>query len=106
MEAEKMAGIITDNHILHSAYLHREVIVDIYFPSQVSNLTDISLLLINDEQNLPEMEFENMLEELYNSDSITPLFCVGIHCGKERKNEYGTVDVLDYKGRGTKAAAY
>ena len=45
-----------------------------------------------------------MLED--NWDIITPLMCVGIHCGKDRKNEYGTVDVLDYKGRGTKAKAY
>ena len=106
METEKTAGIITENHILHSSYLQREVILDIYFPSHVSKLTDISLLLINDGQNLPEMDFENTLEKLYNNDLITPLFCVGIHCGKDRKNEYGTVDVLDYKGRGTKAKTY
>jgi enterochelin esterase-like enzyme len=80
--------------------------VDVYFPTQVVNVGDMSLLLINDGQNLPEMHFENLLEELYNNKTIAPLLCVGIHCGKDRKNEYGTVDVLDYKGRGTKAAAY
>ena len=104
METEKAAGILTESHVLLSSYLEREVILDIYFPANVPNLTEISLLLINDGQNLPEMKFENILEEV--SDVITPLLCVGIHCGKDRKNEYGTIDVLDYKGRGTKAAAY
>lgn len=106
METEKAEGIVTESHVLLSSYLDREVKLDIYFPANVLNMPDISLLLINDGQNLSEMRFENILEELYQNDSIEPLLCVGIHCGKDRKNEYGTVDVLDYKGRGTKAAAY
>ena len=106
MHTEKAAGILTENHVLLSTYLQREVNLDIYFPTHVLNLTDISLLLINDGQNLPEMKFENILEELYQEDALAPLFCVGIHCGQDRKNEYGTTGVLDYKGRGTKAAAY
>lgn len=106
METEKTAGILSESHVLLSSYLEREVKLDIYFPANVLNLPDIGLLLINDGQNLPEMGFESILEELYQADAIAPLICVGIHCGKDRKNEYGTVDVLDYKGRGTKAAAY
>ncbi|MBK8608701.1 MAG: esterase [Chitinophagaceae bacterium] len=31
---------------------------------------------------------------------------MGIHCSKDRKNEYGTAKILDYKGRGAKAALY
>src|SRR6187402_3053054 len=99
METEKAAGILTESHVLLSSYLEREVNLDIYFPANVLNLTDISLLLINDGQNLPEMKFENILEDLYQEDALTPLFCVGIHCGTDRKNEYGTSNVLDYKGR-------
>ena len=106
METDKASGILTESHLIFSAYLEREVMLDIYFPTNVLSHTDIRLLLINDGQNLPEMKFDNILEELYQEDALTPLFCVGIHCGKDRKNEYGTVDVLDYKGRGTKAAAY
>ncbi|MDB5199027.1 MAG: Esterase [Chitinophagaceae bacterium] len=104
MGTERTAGILTESHVLFSSYLDREVTLDIYLPINGINQPDISLLLINDGQNLPEMQFENILEK--NADSITPLLCVGIHCGKDRKNEYGTVDVLDYKGRGTKALAY
>ena len=104
MKTEKAAGILCETHIVFSNYLDREIILDFYLPTHVLNQSNISLLLINDGQNLAEMEFENMLED--NWDIITPLMCVGIHCGKDRKNEYGTVDVLDYKGRGTKAKAY
>lgn len=106
METEKTVGILSESHVLVSSYLEREVQLDIYFPTNVLHLPDISLLLINDGQNLVEMGFENILEELYRNDTIAPLLCVGIHCGIDRKNEYGTVDILDYKGRGTKAAAY
>jgi enterochelin esterase-like enzyme len=31
---------------------------------------------------------------------------VGIHCGADRRNEYGTAGIPDYKGRGAKAALY
>jgi predicted alpha/beta superfamily hydrolase len=31
---------------------------------------------------------------------------VGIHCAPDRKNEYGTANILDYKGRGAKAALF
>lgn len=95
---------LTEKQVLISSYLNREVTLDIYLPTAVSYLPEMSLLLINDGQNLSEMNFENILEN--TADNITPIFCVGIHCGKDRKNEYGTTNVLDYKGRGTKAEAY
>ena len=104
METEKITQVVTERQTLFSFHLNRAVILDVYLPANVPGLADLSLLLINDGQNLCEMKFENILEEV--SASTTPLLCVGIHCGKDRKNEYGTVDVLDYKGRGTKAAAY
>ena len=106
MEIEKRLSIVSENHAISSAYLEREVILDIYLPLNVANPSGLSLLLINDGQNLPEMRFENILDVLYQSYAIQPLLCVGIHCSKDRKNEYGTTGFLDYKGRGTKAAAY
>ncbi len=104
METVKPATILIENHILFSLFLDRDVILNCYLPTNVLHHSDISLLLINDGQNLSEMDFENILEE--NIDVSTPLLCIGIHCSKDRKNEYGTMDVLDYKGRGTKVAAY
>ncbi len=95
-----------ENHILGSSYLERDVQVDIYFPATVLQLPEMGLLLINDGQNLPEMKFENILDELYENKKMEPLLCAGIYCGPDRKNEYGTTGILDYKGRGTKAEAY
>src|SRR4051812_11823447 len=106
MEANKVSGIVVENHVISSVHLKRDVNVDLYLPLNVADPMDMSLLLINDGQDLIKMDFENILEELYNDNLITPILCVGLHCGKDRRNEYATADILDYKGRGTKANAY
>ncbi len=91
---------------IHSRFLLREVQVDFYVPRSVSNPSELSLLLINDGQDLPRMNFERILNELLSSASISPVLCVGIHAGTDRINEYGTSGVPDYLNRGTKADAY
>ncbi len=106
MSAFKAANILVENHIISSLFLEREVKVDFYFPPQTTDPSNLSLLLINDGQDLVTMKFEDILDELYEAGSINNLFCVGIHCSKDRKNEYGTVKFLDYKGRGAKAGLY
>lgn len=92
--------------MIQSAHLERGVIVDFYLPTSVPKPDELSLLLINDGQDLRTMNFEDILEELYESDEISSLVCVGIHCGTDRKNEYGTANFLDYKGRGARAGLY
>jgi enterochelin esterase-like enzyme len=99
----KQKGVVTENHILTSTYLLRDVKVDCYLPERVTNFSEFSLLLINDGQDLITMEFNKILDKLNNTDDLRPLFCVGIHCAPDRKNEYGTAKYLDYKGRGVKA---
>ena len=106
MQTENTPGIFTETHTIASVFLKRDVIIDFYYPPEKKDSDEVSLLLINDGQDLLKMNFEKMLEELYNNGSITPLLCVGIHCSADRKNEYATANILDYKGRGTKAAAY
>jgi enterochelin esterase-like enzyme len=106
MENGKMERVIVENHVLKSLLLARDVKVDCYLPQQVAQSENMSLLLINDGQDLVTMNFEEILETLYESESLTPLLCVGIHCSADRKNEYGTAKILDYKGRGAKAALY
>lgn len=106
MHSKKAGTIISDNFILKSEFLRREVKVDCYLPAQMPDIQNISLLLINDGQDLVTMKFDELLEVLYETEAIAPLFCVGIHCSADRKNEYGTAKILDYKGRGAKAALY
>lgn len=103
MQVERTVSI--EKHVISSLFLDRDVIVDVYLPAVSIEYENVSLLLINDGQNLEEMEFENILDEV-SPTFFNPLMCIGIHCGTDRKNEYGAANVLDYKGRGTKANEY
>jgi len=98
--------VSTDAYLLTSIHLARDVKIDCYLPNFNLTLKPISLLLINDGQDLRTMKFEEILDRQYRSGAIQPILCVGIHCSADRKNEYGTAKVLDYKGRGAKAARY
>ena len=103
MQRFKKAGVPVKNITLNSSYLKRDVVVDLYFPPLGSDPDSTSLLLINDGQDLPKFQFDEMLSDLYEANEIEPLFCVGIHCSADRKMEYGTASIKDYKGRGAKA---
>jgi enterochelin esterase-like enzyme len=93
--------------VLKSAYLEREVQVDIYATSPlIQGQKSLSLLLINDGQNLDEMNFSSMLERLTMEGKIGPVICLGIHADKNRKREYGVAGIPDYLGRGDKASLY
>lgn len=91
---------------LYSNWLCRTVLIDFYLPQNIPDASALNLLLINDGQDLQAMQFEEILNSLYNKQEINELFCVGIHCGPDRKNEYATAIKYDYKGRGAKAADY
>lgn len=106
MLLEKTANILVQKHSIASLLLERDVLVDFYFPPDTVNPLNLSLLLVNDGQDLVTMQFENILDELYENKAVSDLFCVGIHCSTDRKNEYGTANYLDYKGRGARAALY
>lgn len=99
--------IPVETHIISSTYLKRQVLVDFFFAcDNQDRLQEISLLLINDGQNMEELGLANMLADLQHTDELLPLLCVGIHCSDDRKNEYGTAAVKDFKGRGAKATLY
>ena len=106
MLTEALSNLIVEQKAIASRYLNRYVIVDLYVPKNIDRPSQLSLLLINDGQDLGEMKFSKILEGLFQSSQIQPLLCVGIHAGKDRKNEYGTAKILDFEGRGARAAAY
>ncbi len=99
-------AIEVQQSIIYSEYLERDVTVDTYLPLNGLHPAEISLLLINDGQDLPKMPFDEILSNLLNAGKIEPLLCVGIHCGEERKREYGTAYSADFKQRGDKAGLY
>lgn len=98
--------ILVESALLESIHLERTVTVDFYLPLNVAQPEEMSLLLINDGQDMPKIKFDNILESLYEEQQIRPVFCAAIHAGEERKMEYGTAATLDYKGRGAKAGLY
>ncbi len=91
---------------LQSNLLQRKVTIDFYMPLIIKESEKLPLLFINDGQDLPKFAFDEMLEELVANEQIEPIAIVAIHCGDDRKNEYGTAHITDYKGRGAKAEAY
>ena len=105
MPGEYMTAVKTEPHILTSVFLQRDVILDCYLPVSLTS-NEVSLLLVNDGQDLRTMKFEDILDELYSETLIGPLLVVAVHCASDRKNEYGTARYLDYKGRGAKAFLY
>lgn len=106
MHVEKESLILMESALLESEHLKRTVTVDFYLPVNVADPADMSLLLINDGQDMEKMGFQGILEELYESQAIRPVLCVAIHAGEERRMEYGTIASPDFKGRGAKAGLY
>src|SRR5687767_8919608 len=104
MALPELQSIITEQKTIRSVYLKRDVTVDFYLPSNTEP-TELSLLLINDGQDLSKMNFANMLDGLMRTGHINSLLCVGIHAGK-RFSEYGSAHTVDYKKRGEKSFSY
>ncbi len=103
---EKSIAVLVETKKLQSEPLDREVRVDFYLPTNIDQPENMSLLLINDGQDLVTMGFDKILGQLYSSGQLRPVVCVGIHCGEDRRNEYGMVISPDFKGRGAKAGYY
>ncbi len=106
MQTIVLPKILVEKRTIQSIHLERDVTVDFYLPINIVYPEKLSLLLINDGQNLIEMDFANMVGAFIERDEISPIICVGIHAGEERKMEYGVAGKPDYLGRGAKASLY
>ncbi len=106
MSSTQLAGILTESKSINSVFLKREVKLDFFLPKAIVAPDKMSLLLINDGQNMQELGLEGILNELYSAKKINALVCVGIHASPMRKMEYGVAGQTDYEGRGANAGAY
>jgi enterochelin esterase-like enzyme len=88
--------------------LEREVDFDVYLPPdyRLSPGRRYPLVIFNDGQDLPRMQFARILERLYFEKKIPHIIAVGVYATGERQREYGTARQPDYKGRGDRAGAY
>ena len=66
MDDEKLIDdkILVEQRIITPAFLERDVIIDAYLPTNIVYPEKMSLLLINDGQDLPKMPFDEILEGL------------------------------------------
>ncbi len=106
MVIDELSTILIEQKAIASLHLKRQVIADIYLPKNIEDSSELSMLIINDGQDLEDMPFAPMLNGLLSSGQIQPLLCVGLHCNKYRRDEYGTAAMPDYAGRGARSAAY
>jgi len=106
MHVEELPALLVEQKAIASRFLKRYVVIDCYVPRNVSSPKELCLLLINDGQDLEEMCFSTLVNQMLETNQIALVLCVGIHAGKHRRSEYGTARILDYGGRGAKAAAY
>jgi len=104
MVYDDLRMVIVEQKRIRSAYLKREVTIDFYIPANFE-ASAVSLLLINDGQDLSKMNFAKILDAFLDSRQISPVLSVGIHAG-DRLAEYGTARILDFKKRGKKSLAY
>ncbi len=103
MTCENLSHYIIEPFTYYSNYLDREIKLDAFLPQKVNDLTTVTLLLINDGQDMERLGFAEILDNLAVAGAIEPVLAVGIHCDENRRLEYGTADVLDSKQRGSRA---
>jgi iron(III)-enterobactin esterase len=106
MENAELSCIVVEQKLLYAPSLRRYVTVDFYLPKNIAQPESLSLLLINDGQDLHKMDFATLFNGMLEKQLLQPLLCVGIHAGRNRKVEYGTAHKPDFANRGSKAGAY
>lgn len=106
MQLVNTANILIENRTLLSVFLEREVKIDFFLPKNIADPSSMSLLLINDGQNMNELGLQDILENLYADQLIKPILIAAIHTSSHRKMEYGVASQADYLGRGARAGAY
>ena len=106
MNNRELTHLIKEQITVASKYLKRDVTIEMFLPLNVADSKQMSLLLINDGQDMPVMHFDNLLNNLYAGKHIAPLCCAAIACSDDRMMEYGVAAKRDYMGRGAKAKQY
>jgi len=104
--AEIEMTITEKNIIINSELLNREVTCTLLMPDEQELTEPLSLLLLNDGQELDNLELRATLEQLYSTNRIKPLLVAAIHAGEDRIQEYGIAGKPDFKKRGAKADIY
>ncbi len=90
-----------------SINLERKVLFRLVAPPDYKDAEKcFPVLLMNDGQDFSALQLEQTLVSSFKSKALAPFIYVGVECGKERIQEYGTAVSADFKGRGSKAPEY
>jgi len=99
MDIEQLDEVSVETIELQSDFLNRTARIDFYQGAHGSS--EMNLLLINDGQDIEKMDIPGMLVLVDK-----PLLIAAIHCGADRKNEYGMSVAPNADGFGAKAHLY
>ena len=98
--------VLPDDSLV-SVPLNRPVHLTIILPPGYSETGPLlPVLYLNDGQDIPRLHLNEVLDSLYNAQTIRPFVLVAPHANVDRIQEYGTAAQPDYMKRGSKAAAY
>ncbi|WP_158825324.1 alpha/beta hydrolase [Mucilaginibacter lacusdianchii] len=86
-----------------SVHLNREVTCTLLRPEGTE---PVSLLLLNDGQEVEDLNLQSCLQILHERSHIDPVLVVAITAGPDRIQEYGVAGVPDFKQRGAQADLY
>ena len=106
MQIEQIEEVLVETIELQSESVQRTVRIDFYQHGSDVNAEEIDLLLFNDGQDLVTMNFKDIFQGFYQQKSSRPLLVAAIHCGEDRKNEYGMSAGPNHEGHGARAAQY
>ncbi len=96
--------ILTKN--IHSEYLDREVVVELYLPPGFETTSkSYPVLFFHDGQDLERMNFTDQLKTAYQKKYLPFHIVAGVVAG-DRMQEYGTGVIEDYAGRGNRSVQH
>lgn len=90
---------------LYSRHLQRSVQLSIISTPIPKDKSTMSLLIVNDGQDMEEFGMKKIVDSLWKKNRLAPLLVVGIHAG-DRMQEYGIAGLPDFQNRGSKADKY
>jgi len=90
---------------LYSRHLQRKVKLTVIHTPIPDDKSQLSLLILNDGQDVEKFRIKEIMDSLYKEHAIKPLVVVAIHTG-DRMQEYGVADKPDYENKGSRAGYY
>ena len=94
-------GLLKRTYTLSSTHLGRQVRIEVYRPA-VPPWRLLSLVVFNDGQDLPRMDFRATLQRLYREKQLPPALIVGVYAN-DRLAEYGVAGRQSDQGHGARA---